>query len=547
MKLVREFTVEAFDERLGPDYSFYHKTPEKLPEVWMAPAKQDPGGRQYQIGGPWNKEAGDYSSTQGQVWFVPEAGAFPVDRVTILEWAHGAFTEAPLPPWHGGFRPEPASKMWLSKAPPGGVGVPVGMARGMGMMHWSNCGVIAFSSGMVSAAGTVTARGTEPVLQLPAGKVPTAVSVTNKNEFALITIHDANTGKGQLAVIAIETAAKEKGFVHDWHVEKPWSLPNVGFITNLKLLGFVDLPGIDVPTGVCAVGNREGGRLSGRDGHAGQLREYDLAKAADRKVFLPGGGNGHYFSTAGFAVVAGKYENKVAMVDLQPLFDGVREMYLTTDENYAKTREAGLEPEKWPYAFGHAPKWAPRVVKVIDVLQPTAVIASMSGDVKARAMIASMDGTLAFYTVGGLATEAAANPGEIFRVDEVKLGRNPVCLAYQKFSRDTIMAVSRGDRKVEWIKFDDKGVKVTRTLRDARLVDPVYVEQADTHGIETQLITVVDFEGKKIVNYRCSPVKFATQGGAVFGMGPDGKAEFECGGVLEVPGHPLGVSASNVN
>ena len=73
------------------------------------------------------------------------------------------------------------------------------------------------------------------------------------------------------------------------------------------------------------------------------------------------------------------------------------------------------------------------------------------------------------------------------------------------------------------------------------------VEVADTHGIETSLLTAVDFKGRQVVNYRYSRVVFATQGGAKFGMGPDGKAEFECGGVLEFPGSPFCVSATNVN
>lgn len=35
--------------------------------------------------------------------------------------------------------------------------------------------------------------------------------------------------------------------------------------------------------------------------------------------------------------------------------------------------------------------------------------------------------------------------------------------------------------------------------------------------------------------------------GRRFGMGPDGKAEFESGGILEFPGSPFCVSATNVN
>jgi len=70
---------------------------------------------------------------------------------------------------------------------------------------------------------------------------------------------------------------------------------------------------------------------------------------------------------------------------------------------------------------------------------------------------------------------------------------------------------------------------------------------SDTHGIETSLITVADFQGRKILNYRFSRVVFATQGGAQFGMGPEGKDEFECGGILEFPGSPFCISATNVN
>jgi hypothetical protein len=151
------------------------------------------------------------------------------------------------------------------------------------------------------------------------------------------------------------------------------------------------------------------------------------------------------------------------------------------------------------------------------------------------------------YTVGGLATTAPATPDAIARVAEVKVGRNPCWLAYQKGARDTFLAVSRGDREIAWIKHGDKDAQVIRRLRDARLLDPVYAEVSDTHGIETPLVTVADFKGRKIVNYRYGQLVFATQGGAKFGMGPDGKDEFECGGVLEFPGSPFCISATNVN
>ncbi len=546
LRELQDVSLTGMDQRLGPDYTFYHRggDAEKYPEIWMASAKQGPGGRVWQVGGPWTKDAGDYSSTQGQVLFVPDLGAFPVDRVTIIEWAHGCFAEAPLPPWHGGFRPEPASVKWKQAVPNGDVGTPIAMARGMG--YWANNGLAIFSSGLVAAGGTVTARGLEPTFVFPKTKLLTGISILNKSEFALVTLHDTEKHIGQVAVFALRIDGKKTRFVHEWQDEHAWSLPSVGLFTDLKLLGYIDLPGIEFPTSICAVGNDVNVRMNGRDGNAGLLREYDLAKQADRDVFLKGA-NSHYGSTAGFAVVAGKYENKAAFIDLQPLIQKVREMYFTTEENYRKTRNSGHEPKQWPYAFEVDPSLKPALVKVIDVPRPTAVLASLAGGNKARALIASEDGKVGIYTVGGLATTTAAEPEQIARVGEVQVGRNPTCLAYQKHSPDTIMAVSRGDREIAWIKYFDKDATVIRRMRDARLLDPVFVEMSDTHGVETSLITVADFKGRKIANYRFSQLKFATQGGAKFGIGPEGKDDFECGGVLEVPGSPLCISATNVN
>jgi len=545
LRELRDCSLAGTSRRLGPDYSSYpHPGQEKPPEIWMVPAKQGPGGRVWQVGGPWTKNAGDYSSTQGQVLYVPDGATFPVDRVTIIEWAHGCFAEAPLPPWHGGFRPEPASEKWKKAAPGGDPGMPVAMARGM--TNWANNGLAVFSSGLVASGGTVTARGLEPTLQLPPGTIPTAISITNKSEFALITLHDPGKRAGQVAVLSLQTSGKKTGFVHEWQDEHAWSLPNVGLFTDLKLLGTVDLPGIEFPTGVCAVGSDVNNRMNGRDGNAGLLREYNLAKQADRDVFAKGS-NSRYGSSLGFAVVIGKHENKAAFLDLQPLFQKVREMYFTSEENYQKTRGSGPAPGQWPYSFEACPSWKPPVVKVVDVPRPTAAIASLTGGARARALIASEDGKVGLYAVGGLATADPPSPDDISRVGEVQVGRNPACLAYQKHAWDTFIAVSRGDREVAWIKVAGNDAQVIRRLRDARMADPVFAEMADTHGVETALITVADFKGKKVINYRFSVLVFATQGGARFGMGPDGKAEFECGGVLEFPGSPFCVSATNVN
>lgn len=545
--IVRElgdFSQAGMDRRLGPGYAFYHagSTAEKFPEQWMPPVREEAKGRRYEIGGPWTPlVSGDFSSTQGQILYVPDAG-FGMDRVTILEWAHGSFSERPEPPWNGGFRPEPALAAW-QKSAGGDPGAPIAMARGVG--GWANCGVAIFASGLVATAGTVTAEGGNPIFRFPKNKLPTAIAITNKNEFALITVVDTDRRTGQVAVLALESSGRESRFPHEWSEPHP-GLPNVAVFTHLKLLGYIDLPGLDFPTGISAVSDAAPTRLNGRDGNAGLLSSFDLAQQSDRDIFNTGD-NAAYSSRCGFAAIIGKYEGRVAFLDLQPLFVRLREMYYTTGENYRKTRELGDGPHEWPYTFAVDPGWAPRLVTVLEQREPTAVLVTLARGSEARAFVASRDGQVRLYRVGGLATPAVALPAEIKVAGVVQVGRNPVCLAPDKTNSQAIIAVSRGDREISWISYSAAGGQVVRRLRDARLLDPVFVEVADTHGIETALLTVADFNGRQILNYRYAPVVFATQGGARFGMGERGTAEFECGGLMKFPGWPFCLSATNVN
>jgi hypothetical protein len=546
LRQITDYSLEGVNRRLGPGYEFYHeKGPDQpFPEIWIPPVKEEKKGRRYQIGGPWTEGSGDYSSTQGQILYVPdEKDAVGVDRVTIIEWAHGGFSERPEPPWHGGFRPEPTSSKWKEVAIDNTPGYPIAMARGMG--GWSNCGVMIFSSGLVATSGTVTAKGTDPSFQLPKTKIPTAVSVTNKSEFALVTVIDTEHMKGQVAVFALESTGKYNNFVHEWKEPYP-GLPSVGLFTSIKLLGYIDLPGITYPTGVSAVGSATSPRLNGRSGNAGLFSEFDLADPGDRKNFHTGP-NSSVVSKFGWAVVISKYDGKAAFIDLQPLFERVRDMYFTTEEKFQQTRNLGPAPDQWPYPFEKDPTWTPKVIATLDQPEPVSVLASLGGGKQARAFVASQDGKIRIYSVGSLATEQPSTKGSVKATGTILAGPNPICLAYVKGSKDTFIVVSRGDREIQWVRYAGNTGKIFRRMRDARLKDPVFAEMSDTHGIQTSLITVADFKGRQILNYRYSPVVFATQGGAVFGMGKDGKDEFECGGLLEFPGFPFCVSATNVN
>lgn len=527
--------------RFGPEST---EGASKVPLLYQPPSKPCPparnnGGMTYEIGGPPTQDAGDFSSTQAQVVYVGDSGP-GVDRVLILDMQNRCLSEKPEPPWWGGFRPEPAVFEWRKKgATPA---APVAIARGLSA--WSNHAVLVYGNGWVTTAGTATSQGTHPVLKLPPGKIPTALAVTPRNEMALVTVIDVKEKKGQLAVIALEACAP--GFAHDWHQRFPL-MPNQGSFSDLKLLGFVDLP-VRAPSAVSA-STDGGGRLSGRDGNIGLPRDLDLNDAGVRAGFAKGG-NAGYVASAGYAVVVSRDENQAVFVDLQPLLASVRKAYFEDEALFAQTRDLGPKPGQWPPAFDAAPASRPLVVATVDVPRPSSVLARPGGGEHARAFVGCEAGEILSFKVGGLATGAAATPEAVVPAGKAEVGKNPVWLAHKGSPGGAdfgFIAVSRVERALQWVKFGAADGQVTRELRDRRLVDPVYAEISDTHGIEMQLVTVADFRGRKIVNYRCSPVVFATNGGARYGCGPKGTDEFECGGAMPVPGYPIAVCGSNVN
>lgn len=544
---VTDVSIAGWNKRLGPDYAAANPSSgdrKKPPMLYQPPPKPCPfarnnGGMTYEIGGPPVKEAGDFSSTQAQVLYCTEGGV-GLDRVLILDMQNKCFSEKPEPPWWGGFRPEPAMQEWRKK---GAVaGPPVGIARGLAT--WSNHAIIVFRNGLVATAGTATSQGTHPTFQFPPHKVPTAMTVTTRNEMALVTVIDTKDRKAQLAVLALESFAPN--FAHDWHERVPL-LPNVASYSDIKLLGYVDLP-VLFPSAVSGAGNHGGGWLHGPSGGNALPKDIDFSKPDVRASFLKGN-NDQWVSSCGYAVVISKLENKAVFVDLKPLFAGVKQAYFAPD-GWTKTRDLGPKPKQWPFTFEAEASFKPAVVATVEVAKPVSVLVRSTGGESARAYVGLQDGEIVSFKVGGLATGAAAEGSAIKEAARLEVGKNPVWLASKGSGGGDefgFIVVSRGDRALQWVKFSKDQGKIVRELRDERMADPVYAEIADTHGIETHLVTVADFKGRKIINYRIGPVVFATNGGAKFGCGPKGDEEVECGGFMTLPGAPIAVCGSNVN
>lgn len=530
--------LAAVHHRLGPDWSFFHKDAKgDFPEI----PQRSPNGEYV------HKERGknpvDWTGMAGQVLYVPlKPGNAGVDRIRFCWSFHEGHGGGKF--WHV-YQLAPTRNEWYCKSPDpcvtqpawrqaagGALERPVTVERAR--VEWSNCGIIVFANGLIGATGYGNNEDRYPFTQLPPGKVPTAVAVTPNNEFALIACWDLQKTRGQVAVVALEARALAH---HSWYYA---GLPNVGTYTRLKVLGFVDLPDLAAPTAVAA--SCDVARWHWLTDNAKER----LDDAAVRERWARGADDRHRAAGAGFAVVASRAENKVAFLDLRPLFQYFRKMYFTTAENFEKTKNEGPAPNQWPFTFEIAPEARPRVVEVLPAPRPTAVAAGYpaEGGFGSKAFVATMDGRLILYDVGALADPQAG--AGVRPVGVVPVGRNPTAIACGRSAlRRTELAVCcRGDREVVWVSVAGPSGRVTRRLRDRRLEDPVSLALSDTRG--ASILSVADFKGGKIVNYLYAPID--SWGEKLFGgLGPDGQAEFECTGTLEVPGRPYHLSCAEVN
>lgn len=564
-----DMTLAGVNKRLGPDYASFHPVRGDFPTLYQPPSKpatQGIGGRPWQLAGPETAAGGDFASTDAQVLVagdtLPQANGVPVgvDRVRIYEMSNGAMREAPFPPWNSRFEPDADADGWTASYGMGDkLGFPVAVARGHG--RDANCGLVLFSSGYIATAGTATAFSPWAGALLPANKKPLCIAVTSSNEFALVGVHDTDTGQGEIAVISLWGGYPEGNtdgniplIYAGWKRPYPGA-PNIGQFTGTKILGYVTLP-FKFPTAISAVTERPQGRVQQADGNAGSLGAFDLNLQSDRDIFSTGN-NKDIFATWGEAVVIAKYEDLAAHLDLTALFAKMRKAYTTTQEEFDKTKPLNANPwwaafsqedQGWPQGFTSDPSIKPVVTATINVTRPTAVLLSEHGD--AAVAIAREDGTVTLYDRGLLSVQATVN-----------VGRNPTCLTYDKYTFDAqghvlgnigiryggFVAVSRGENELVWVSGWDAAASVTKRASDARILDMVSAEVADTHGIQTGLVTVCDFAGKQVVNLRYTELVLATSTGEHIGMGSDGAAILEFGGALPIAGSPFGISGSNVN
>ena len=412
------------------------------------------------------------------------------------------------------------------------------VATARGQIQTSVSGFLAFQNGVIGVAGTgndgYTGIGDNivPVLKLPAGKVPTALAVTGNNEFVFVTVWDSVARKGQLGVIAVSGENGNIGIEDTGR--NGWGNQSWPTVNGLKLLGFVDLPmaapnSLSVTSSV-GTGNPRGTQFwRGVGLNQQSVRDAYFARSnLPWDTFLPQEEDKKLLATAGYAVVGSRAENKVAIVDLRPLFKAYRDQYFTTQAKWDETANSnqGNADNKWPYTFAYKPDQMPVVAGTLNITQPTAVFArqprggtnTLSGwqgvswnHLTTLLTVASMDGTVRQYDVLSLIDPAATPQLPTTPLREWKVGRNPVQITAPikgATRTDDLYIVSRGSREIAVFSYKGDPYAV---LRDSRLKDPVFLTigpnfagfggSGKDRALGAQALTILDYSGKTVHVY----------------------------------------------
>jgi hypothetical protein len=589
--------ADGLQYRFGPDAAHYHASLD-LPALPRAQVRlcgdgpingPPPGNIYYQLGNDCSTtDPGNYSSDEGIVLYDSDVSPSPdggsaagggVDNIQIQSFVYNSFMYLPSPSEDFGqgnpaYASQLTSASWTALAG-GPVHSPVAAARGIAPTfgQTSQVAYVAFDDGLIGTIGTNTEPGGY-VTSLPAGMVPTGVGLTNGNEFMLVTVWDTQAIVGRLAVFAIESDHAGLGDLDDqYKYDFQQHLPgfvSTGDATTIKLLGLVELPGMIAPTDIAVASNYQSAFFKDQGANA-QPGNLDLTDQTVWQTFTGSGENATQRSTGGFAIVASRSEKKVAFVDLQPLFDAFNAEYFTSFATFEATQSNwGPAPDQWPFTFANQPKAAPVVVSTVTLGEiPTAVYAGRSGDIDPtaaiQALIATMDGALHIYEVGGLVDASAASASAIEEIGSVEVGNNPTSIAIRKagtaqasqpdpvsgesgnIEGQQVFVVARGDRAIDFVMVQGKTGTVYKKLQDATLIDPVMVDDADHESFLSYVFSVADLEGRQIVNYRYGPITFPSdQSVYPLPLGADGKPTFECGGGYSVQGTPFLVSGTNV-
>lgn len=552
----------------------------------------------WQIGGPpLPGQGGMYSSNIAQAAFIPDnpnaanhSGGIGVSDLTTFSCGENVASIRPELPWvYYGQGLDSINQVYYK-----GLGKdtskPVAIGRGEGRPGWGISTLVAYRGGFLGVSGQNTGSN-KSFVQLPANKVPVAVTMSNAHEFGFVAVWDTSTNTGQIAVIALagipegvapfsnpSTWPQWRG---EWRGTFP-GLPNYGNIGYMKIIGYLDLPSdMKCPTEVSASLFWAWENYSPFEG------SFDMRNSATRARFRAGGDRAFAMPRSGVLAVASKEEKKVCFFDLAPLI----QYYYTNYTNEPGIGTVGDAAGQWPPTFTEVASQKPTLIKTMTFNDYVTCMKMTRYATNRRCYVGTMDGTMHIIDMGNYPTTSGGNAASITEVGTVTVGRNPTYIGFIKqhagdpdgaywgvkvypggdFTRE-IIVTSRGDRKIDWVRLNSSfnGGSIVRTLQDSRIVDPIITEDNDTHTTEHYEVTTVDYSGKQVFNYRYGPLIYWAHEGVMSddpqnpmpfdwtaSLPPDGTPvqtttfngttyNFECGGQFSLPGKPFNLTIANV-
>jgi hypothetical protein len=566
----------TIDCRLGPGFDHYHPgdADASRPTANELPTQDNAGGflcKQFQFGAVGPCQGSCYGSTSGQVAYAADnATDAGLDRLQTYGWENSVSCIQPVHDGYlGGPSPDPGIPIWQTAL--GAAGSSVRLPNAIARTHFTetNDAVLTFTNGLVAATGTQTSGDTKPFTQLPANKIPTAVALTSRNEFALVTIWDTAQIKGQIAVFALR-ASSPGSFVIPY-----FAAPGEGGFNSIQLLGFVDLPDMTTPTAIAAAGDNPsiaGQNVFQQLGEFGKPVEQivaDIIQTEDSNGCCIQNYFTDVFANHGTVVVVSQWENKVSFVDLAPLFAFSRSKYVDTvkaavdatranDSAGAMAAElafnqAASKTDPWPYDFTTDPSMIPVVKKTLTIQSPKAVAVGNSsngmGFEALKGWVGGLDGTITAYDVSSIGHPVSGGSTDIVELGHIQADPNITALRiFGAFSAtDNIVAVSRGNRSAQWIGSDKDGLHANLRLRDSRLADPVDVDINSRFAAESvpptygMLVTLADFAGKQVLSY------VQNNAACTGNTTGDSCTTFTYGGNFAFPGSVYRIDTTNVN
>lgn len=443
--------------------------------------------------------------------------------------------------------------------------------------------------------GTYTAQN-RASMKFHLGFTPTAIAVTGGGEFALVSGWNWKEYKGQIVVVSLGAGPEgwklgqpRYDWWHGWMDGMKPGFVDQGNYVFMKPIGVVDLP-FKAPTSIVATTGIHPYTSMLKYDSAGHISSFQLLAspmAAHRTQMLPGGEDYERYAKGGIAIVASKSEKRVAFIDLAPLFKYTNDMYLGSAASNLETQNVGLAANQWPYPLADKPQAMPVVVKTETLAKrPSALwimptrsswgeqerIPGAFGppffrqvNSKPTAAVATEDGDLIFYGVGRYAPGVKPTqpvPADIEQVGSMSgIGDNITHLAAAKDYpgeddpiNQMILFTDRANRAWGWVKLtvnDSTGAvsgTVLRRMADAG-IDPIMVTMADNYSTKGNVVSVADYSGAGIVNYRFGDViypdrnsGFCTAAGQCPTLEPVG----ERAGKLSLPFKPTHIHGSNV-